>query len=188
MVCQPEPGARNWKTVMTFIGIFTTKMAWLDVRVDIAAQYTQLSWREAEEMPSLWNLQTAQNLSVSLGHQSNYNHRSFLEKVCISLSMLLYMVASIWHKLVLPWGHVPPRNPYLCLLLPLLCWHEHWYDSWWIRWEKRWSWKVPHLKVWPTGSLVRACPTVVLVQGRHQKQGARWRNSLAMALDLCCRE
>lgn len=54
---------------MTFIGIFTTKIAWLYIRVDIiAAQYKQLSWREAEEMPLVWDFQTQQSLSVSLGH------------------------------------------------------------------------------------------------------------------------
>lgn len=69
MVHQPEPGGRSWTTVMTFIGILTTKIAWLYIRVDIiAAQYKQLSWREAEEMPLVWDSQTQQSLSVSLGH------------------------------------------------------------------------------------------------------------------------
>lgn len=69
MVHQPEQGGGSWKIVMTFIGVFTTEMAWLYLRVDIiAAQYKQLSWRQAEEMPLLWDFQTGQNLSVSLGY------------------------------------------------------------------------------------------------------------------------
>lgn len=80
MVRQPEPEGRNWKTVTAFIGIFTTKMAQLYVRVDIiAAQYKQLSWRAAEEMPLLWDFQTGQNLSVTLGHQ-NFSQKLMKER------------------------------------------------------------------------------------------------------------
>lgn len=80
--------------------------------------------------------------------------------------------------------HLITLTNHLCLLLPLLWWHEHWYDLWWVRWENRWNCKVPHLKILSAGSLAHACPTLVLVQGRHREQGDRWGNWLALALVL----